>query len=117
MEAEDIEAIRNETATGFRGVAVVPTVARDPVPQFRTAVLTSDQHQADRADELSGFVFNDCESSAGSGVPRRSLTFNPRSCGSNGVGMRNVERRIRDLTHTGELLDIPRVVQHEGAQH
>src|SRR5687767_819320 len=112
MQSKNLETEINESLVGLRSIALVPTVQCDPVSKLGAAVLALD-HETGHADKTAAPGLDDCESGGASGLPRRRVSENPLGCGAMRVRMRNRQRRVSDLAHASQSLNIERVVGDE----
>src|SRR5688572_9666163 len=115
MQSKNLETEINESLVGLRSIALVPAVQCDPVSKLGAAVLALD-HETGHADQAAAPGLDDCESGGASVLPRRRVSENPLGCGAVRVRMRNRQRRVSDLAHASQSLDIERVVGYKRAE-
>ena len=115
VHAQEFEAEIEESLACLCGVSVVPSVASNPIAKLGAPVLAFD-HETDRADQLARFCLDDRECCAGAVGPGGQVAFDPGRRCADRIRVRDVERGVRDLTHTREPLDVPRIVQLERSQ-
>ena len=109
MQIERLETKVHETLIRFGRVPAVPAIQRDPVPEFRTSMVPVD-HETGHADKPAGLVLDNRKGCSAAVLPGRCVGENPLGRHPVGIGMRNGESRVCDLTHAREALDIERVV-------
>jgi hypothetical protein len=115
VEAKVLKSKIDNATAGLSRVPTIPTVERNPVSQLGAVVLTLDD-QTDRADEGTGFLADDREGRAGAIDPGWGVETDPLGSSAMRIRMRNVERGVGDFAHTGQSLDVERIISDEWAQ-
>lgn len=115
VEAKNLKTEGDQALVGLSGVALVPPIQRYPVAQLGAAVLAID-HETRHADKTAARGLDDREGGGAAVLPRRSVGENPLGRNSMGVRVRDGESRVGDLAHSGQPLDIERVVGDEGPE-